>query len=112
MQEDNSGTLSRNYSARVTSSSSSVLRSTSTDMADQPNAILRNPLISAHRPDVVNVRDAKYIAQEQQQKQRSDEPKMFEPPLPSPSKPHKQFGSKRLVALAAALDAGELLLVQ
>lgn len=106
---EDSGNLSRNNSVRV-SSSSSALRSNSADMAEQPNTALKSPSVTAHRPDVLQIRDAKHFVQQpQQQQQRIDGPKANEPS--SPSKPQKQFGSKRLVALAAALDAGELFIV-
>ena len=104
LQQDNSGTISRNnYNDRVSSSSSvsSLRRSTV-----ESNLNLQSPsvIVSRHH-DPVDSHDTKDSVQTPQ-KQKYDQ-KLSEPNLISPSKPQKQMGSKRLVALAAALDAGE-----
>ena len=104
LQRDNSGTISRNnYNDRVPSSSSV---SSSRRSAVESNLNLQSPSVTVSRHhESVDSHDPNHFVQ-QPQKQKYDQ-KLSEPNLISPSKPQKQMGSKRLVALAAALDAGE-----
>ena len=93
------------------SSASSLRRSA--DLTGEPNSSLQSPSVTVSRHDTVNSRDTKHFVPQkqqppQQQQQQKHDQKLSEPNLPSPSRPQKQMGSKRLVALAAALDAGEL----
>ena len=104
LQRDNSGTISRNNCNDRVPSSSSV--SSSRRSAVESNLNLQSPSVTVCRHhDPVDSHDTNHFVQPPQ-KQKYDQ-KLSEPNLISPSKPQKQMGSKRLVALAAALDAGE-----